>query len=75
MPSLVPESQLPSDYIWDAPYLEVPMTAIPFRQTPYYEILKPDLAGLEGTSAEVIRHAREFAAWMESIPEAQLDHA
>ena len=51
------------------------MTAIPFRQTPYYEILKPDLAGLEGTSAEVIRHAREYAAWMESIPEAKLDHA
>lgn len=51
------------------------MSAIPFRQTPYYQLLKPDMAGLEGSAAEVVGHAREYAAWMESIPEAKLDHA
>lgn len=51
------------------------MTETPFLRSVNYQILEPDLAGLEGTKEEVLRHLGEFAAWMEAIPEAKLDHA
>lgn len=51
------------------------MSAIPFTQTPYYQILKPDMAGLQGDADEVVRHMRDYADWMDSIPDASLDRA
>jgi hypothetical protein len=49
------------------------MTAVPFTQSKYYQILLPDLAGLSGTAAEIRAHAAEYRAWMEGLPEDRLD--
>jgi len=51
------------------------MPAIPFRQSVFHDLLLPDLAGLSGTAEEIRRHAAEYAAWMEGLPESGLDRA
>lgn len=51
------------------------MDPVPFRQSIYHEILRSDISGLAGTPDELRRHAAEYAAWMEALPEARLDRA
>lgn len=51
------------------------MDPVPFVQSVFHEILRPDLAGLIGTAEELRGHVAEYAAWMEALPEARLDQA
>lgn len=51
------------------------MTAVPFSESAYYGLLRPDLAGLSGTAGEIREHAAAYAAWMEGLPEDRLDRA
>jgi hypothetical protein len=51
------------------------MNAIPFAQSVFREMLRPDWGDLSGTAEELRRHAADFAAWMERLPEDRLDVA
>ena len=51
------------------------MPAIPFQQSPFFEILKPDLEGLTGAAGEYRAHTAEYLAWMERLPQMRLDDA
>lgn len=50
-------------------------TPIPFEQSLFHGILRPDLGDLSGTAGEFRTHAAGFAAWMDSLPEKKLDQA
>lgn len=51
------------------------MTAVPFTQSKYYQIMLPDLAGLSGTAEEIREHTDDYSAWMAGLPEDRLDQA
>jgi hypothetical protein len=51
------------------------MTALPFSQSKFRQLMLPDLAGLTGTAGEIRQHTAAFAAWMESLPEDRLDQS
>lgn len=51
------------------------MPTIPFQQSPFFEILKPDLEGLTGAVGEFRAHTSEYLAWMERLPQMRVDDA